>query len=317
MLSRLERDDVYILGAVSGWLASFVLLAMLLKSAGIDLPLAERIAAYQYAPVIAFAFTVALLLGSVFAGLAVTDHNKGDASFLVGLCLAVTNMAWLALSVAILVSGDSFFTVLLLLGVPFYITWLAIQVSGVVRAVLFALPALIAWSIGNGLMLPLLAGILTLVYALAIKRAETAKVGRQRKALGLILFIQSVALTAVAVRLLESLGDAKGHREARNVAIATSIVDVMPFVERVSFGSRFVPIFYSATLWVALFSMMIASGVKPDWGSYLMVALWTTFLFSSVTHKPVSWPVITWILVMQAGTVVIFGGVFLVGLYHN
>lgn len=313
MLRRLERDDLYILGVVSAWLISFILLTSLLKTTGIALPLVERVGDQKYAPGIALGLTAALVFASIFTGLAVTDPGKGESSFLAGLGLAAANMAWLALLAAHLIASDVFGSMLLLLGVPFYITWFAVQSAGPLRATLFAMPAVMAWLALGDWAGVLVAGLLTLVYAGSITRAESAHVDRHRKALGLLLFVQSVALVAVIVRLLKAASPAEaGAREARNVAVAETMVGAAPFMEKISFGSRATPVLYSAALWVTTFALMGGLGFKTDWGAYSLPALWSLFLLSAVAQKPVSWAFVTWVLALQAGMVAVFACALLV-----
>lgn len=313
MLQKLTRDDVFVLAAFTTWLAIFVMTVFLLVQTGFGLDSFNSILRDKETSETFLFITLILVVLSVVAGLSMTDPESGNSTVLFGVGLAMFNTSWLSMAYAHFMAAHISPSMLFVLMVaPFYIVWLAQQTSGVAWLVLHAVPtAGVAWLMRGDPFVAVASGFfvaaLSLVYALSIRRVESSAVDKWRRALGLILFVQGVALATVFVKIVQSLKSGKDEEQsaAKTAAEIAAIAALTPIAERVAFGQPAVALSYHALLYIPIFFSV--GTLAPDkFGGVLMVTVLSGLMLFAVLSPKKIWGLAGYVLFIQVGVGVIF-----------
>lgn len=318
MLPNLTRDDLFVLSAFTGWLMLFLLLIVVLMETGVGLEAFTSRMEGEDTKGWIFSITLLSILASVITGIEVTNPEKGEWRVPFGIGLSSFNMVWFAILFAhfLAVEIPPMMLFAFMAG-PFYVVWLAQQTTGVAWMLLHAAPSVVAvWVFRDDLVIAVIAGavvaILSVVYAISIKRVESAQVDRNRRLLGLILFVQGVAF-AVFVS-----AESERHRKyvERRIELRARATDVViedggAFLERASFGSPAIVMVYHAALYVPTLAFPMSGQIT--WSGIVAITVLSGLVVLAIMKRPVNWGLIAYVFAMQAGLAAFSGFMAIAG----
>ena len=157
--------------------------------------------------------------------------------------------------------------------------------------------------------------VLSVVYALSISRVESSPVNRNRRALGLILFVQGIALALAFVKLLHAFEskESSEQRQATKAAAEVALATLMaPLVERISFGIPALAMTYHVALYYPLFVIGDSALGTDLLGASMLVFVMSGLALLSLLRRQPVWALAGYVMAMQVGVTVLAGIVWIV-----